>query len=481
MLVGVGWMVVMRWVIRGIGLVSTIILARILSPGDFGLVAMASITVGLVEIFLAFGVDLALIQNTSATRDDFDSAWTLRIIQGTGAAALVIVTSPLSVAYFHDPRLQPILWSLAVGLVVGSMSNIGTVMFRKELQFDREFRFEVMKKVLSFIATISAAMIMRNYWALVVGLLTTSVLGTALSYVLHPYRPRLSVVAISKIWSFSQWALVTNLGYYLESRSDQMIIGGSLGAQQMGYYSIASEISQLPTTEIAQPISRAVVPGIARLRHEPPRLRAAFANLIAAVLLVAVPAGLGVSLVADSVVPLALGVKWVDAIPLVKVLGALGVIRITYGNAMNLLIATGRVREVALLTWGSVLTFLALAYPVVGMTGLLGIAAIKVLINAVLLAIGMRMTLSHLEMSRADLSRVAWRPLLAGAVMYCSLSPLFAHLTVTNWWGVIAEVLAGAAIYSGTLFVLWRAAGAPDGIETMVMSMLANKLKRGGR
>lgn len=476
MIIGTSWMVVMRWVIRGIGLVSTIILARILQPEDFGLVAMASITIGLVETFLAFGVDMVLIQNPDARREDFDTAWTLRILQGSVAAVVVLAGSPLAVRYFDDPRLLPILWSLAAGLVIGSLSNIGTVMFRKELQFDREFRFEVMKKVISFGVTIAAAVILRNHWALVIGMVTSSVSATVLSYLVHPYRPRVSLVAFSRIWSFSQWILVTNVGYYFETRSDELIVGGQLGARQMGLYSIGSEIAQLPTTEIAAPVARAIIPGFAQLQNEKERLRAAYANLFGAILFVAVPSGLGLALIADQLVPLALGEQWVDAIPLVKVLAVLGVIRITYGNAMNLMMAVGQVRAVALLTWGSVITFFVSAWLVVDSLGLIGVATVKLLINAVLLIFGLRIVIAHLGLVGRELSAVAWRPLVAGCLMYSTLSALFTRLSLPGAGGLLVEIAAGAAAYSALVFLLWRMAGKPAGIESLLLSQIGQRI-----
>lgn len=476
MIVGTSWMVVMRWVIRGIGLISTIILARILQPEDFGLVAMASITIGLIETFLAFGVDMVLIQNSAATREDFDTAWTLRVIQGAVAALLVVVGSPLAVEYFGDPRLLPILWSLAAGLVIGSLANIGTVMFRKELQFDREFRFEVSKKIVAFAVTIAAAVMLRNYWALVIGIVTSAVSATVLSYLVHPYRPRVSLAAFSRIWSFSQWILVTNVGYYFETRSDELIVGGQLGARPMGLYSVGSEIAQLPTTEIAAPIARAIIPGFAQLQHEKERLRAAYANLFGAVLFIAVPSGLGLAVIAERVVPLALGEQWTDTVPLIKLLAVLGIIRITYGNAMNLMMAIGQVRAVALLTWGSVLAFFVSASLVVGSLGLIGVAAVKLVINAILLCFGLRVVIRQLELPRHELCAVAWRPLLAGCVMYGTLSAPFTRLPLADLWGLPIEIAAGAGIYATAILLLWRIAGKPAGIETLLMTFVDQKL-----
>src|SRR5688572_12363322 len=100
MIVGSTWMVAMRWSIRCIGLLSTVLLARILLPQDFGLVAMAGILVGLLDVLSSFGVDMALIQNPRATRRHFDTAWTIQVIQGTAVALILVALAPFAAWYF---------------------------------------------------------------------------------------------------------------------------------------------------------------------------------------------------------------------------------------------------------------------------------------------------------------------------------------------------------------------------------------------
>ena len=156
---GAAWMSALRWAIRLLGLVSTAVLARLLSPEDFGLMAMVMLAVGFVEVWFGFGVETALIQNKNATRDDFDTAWTVRILQGICVGLLLVAATPLAVYYFHEPRLPPLLWLMAGAITLFSASNIGTVNFQKELNFKREFIFSVVGKLLGVIITIVLA-----YW-----------------------------------------------------------------------------------------------------------------------------------------------------------------------------------------------------------------------------------------------------------------------------------------------------------------------------
>ena len=190
---GAVWAVALRWLMRLVGIANVAILARILGPSDFGLVAMATLVVGLIETWLAFGVDSALIQNADADRHDFDTAWTIRLLQGVVIALLVVAASPIARAYFKEPRLGPLLAVLALGIVISGMSNIGVVMYRKDLRFQTEFWILAISKLLSFAVSVAAAFWLRNYWALAIGIVGGYTIGCVVSYVAHPFRPRFSL------------------------------------------------------------------------------------------------------------------------------------------------------------------------------------------------------------------------------------------------------------------------------------------------
>ena len=132
---GAAWMVAMRWSIRGIGIVSVVILARLLAPDDFGILAMAMIVVGFFGILTETYMDLALIRDAGATRSHYDTAWTLGVLQGMGVAAVVILIASPASSYFNDSRVELVIQVLALGIFIQGFENIGVVAFRKELDF----------------------------------------------------------------------------------------------------------------------------------------------------------------------------------------------------------------------------------------------------------------------------------------------------------------------------------------------------------
>ncbi|MFB3077097.1 MAG: oligosaccharide flippase family protein, partial [Lysobacterales bacterium] len=220
---GAAWMVAMRFSMRGIGLVSTVILARLLVPADFGLVAMATIIFGLIEVMSQFGFGVFLIQKQNAGHDYYDTAWTLSILRGAVTCGLLFVIAMPVADFFGDPRLVEIFYVLALVALVRSIGNVGVIDFQKNLTFGKDFKLHVAVKLAAFCVTITAAILLRNYWALVIGIATAGFVRVALSYMMHPYRPRLSLARWREIMHFSKWLLANNVLGFLNRQSDGLI------------------------------------------------------------------------------------------------------------------------------------------------------------------------------------------------------------------------------------------------------------------
>ena len=268
MATGAVWMIALRFAVRSIGLVSMIVLARLLVPADFGLVAIATALAGALAAISEFGFQVALIQNHAADRRHYDTAWTLGLIRGfVVAGALAACAGPLA-GMFSDQRLQPILLVLALGVVVASLENIAVVDFRKDLQFQREFVYRALAKLAAFAVTVPLAISLRNYWSLVIGMLAAQLAGVMLSYTMCHYRPRLSLTAWRELIRFSKWLLLNNVLYFAYHRIDTFIIGRFAGAQPLGFFRLAHEIASLPTTEMVAPIRAAILPGYAKLASD---------------------------------------------------------------------------------------------------------------------------------------------------------------------------------------------------------------------
>ena len=251
---GATWMILQRLAVRGIGLVSTMILARLLIPADFGIVALATSLAALLDAVFEFGFDLALIHRQTTDRKHYDSAWTLSVLRGVITALLLLAIAEPMAQLYGDSRLMPVMMWLAVAALASGFQNVGIVEFRRELQFDFELRLLVRSKIVAFLVTISLAWYLRDYRALVFGIIAGKLTMLTLSYALHPYRPWFSLAAGRDFLHFSKWLCLDNIVTAIKTRSDTFIVGKIAGADSLGFYALAYEISNLTSTELVAPI-----------------------------------------------------------------------------------------------------------------------------------------------------------------------------------------------------------------------------------
>lgn len=481
---GAAWMVSFKMVERSIGLVSTLILARLLDPGDFGLVAMATAFLGLLTLLTSFSFDVALIQKQNADRHLYDTAWTFNVIFGLLLAlALTISAIPLS-EFYNETRLENILYVLALSTLLGGFGNIGPVAFRKNLEFHKEFYFLLAKKLLSFAVCMALAFTLRNYWALVWGTFAGNMLALLLSYRVHPYRPRFCLSGRKELFGYSMWLFVNNTIFFAYNRLADFIISKVLGNHALGVYTIAYELSNLPTTELVAPINRAVLPGYSKMADDPAALRQGFLNVLSMIALCAIPAGIGIALVADLMVPVVLGEKWREAVPLIQILAISGVIIALQSNTAPLYMALGKPVYITIITAVNVfLLFIPLLIFLLDRQGILGVAEAYLYSNIIICPINLFIVSRLIKLKLLTIISVLWRPFIACGLMVVSIIYGKAHIQVFLQFNfdaarLLIEASLGASTYILSVLLLWWMCRCPDGAESFLLRKF-NLLQRG--
>ena len=472
MVKGSAWTVGVRWAARGLGLVSTIFLARLLLPKDFGIVTIAMIVVGTVEIFNQTGQHLAIIRHPSPTRAHYDSAWTIFIILSSILGAAVFLAAPLTNIYFHEPRAIPVVRILALKTFLSGFENIGIVDFRRDLQFHRQFLYQFLPSFLSFFITLAAAFILRNYWALVIGILSQQFASILLSYVLSPFRPRLSLAKVRELWSFSIWTFVRSIGTYLSSQIDKLAIGSFAGAAAMGRYEIAVDVSSSPSQEINYPMISVLFPVMVKAQGDRIKLKELYLTVLYWSVLICTSTGVGVAMVASDMVDVVLGPNWTDVKPLMPWL-AMGYAMIGFAaSAFPAFDTVGKPHIAARLQWIFVALFVCCAAPVMLVFKTLqAMVEARFVLALVMVPIIFGTLAREYDLRRRDFVFVFWRPLMASAVM-AGLVFAIQRVMPGGALRLIATVLAGAAGYTATIFSVWYLIGSPDGPEKTVWHLL---------
>jgi O-antigen/teichoic acid export membrane protein len=387
---------------------------------------------------------------------------------------LMLAVAAPAAAFYSEPAVFWVLCWLALGPLIGGFENIGVVAFRKELRFRSEFAFQISRKLAGFAVTVPLAFWLRSYWALVAGMLASRLAGTVISYFAHPFRPRFSLAGAGSLFSFSKWLLLNNGLAFLKIRLADFFIGRHHGATALGLYNVGYEVANLPTSELGAPINRALVPGFSQIAQDAAPLRSAYANAMGVLALFALPAAAGIFSVAEFLVPVVLGPKWLAAVPLIQILGIFGAIEIFHSSMCAVLIAKGHPAAVAKSHAVLVLALLILMSALVGPFGASGAAV--AMISASILStpaylIAVRV---HIGIAPATFARAIARPLLASLAMAAVLRfTMPAHVpamaTSEAAWLLLGAVVLGAFVYVLSIALLWLAAGQPQSVERFVV------------
>jgi O-antigen/teichoic acid export membrane protein len=469
------WMTALRWSRRGLGLVTTFVLARLLTPGDFGLVAMAMGVIGLIEILGYAGQMMALIRHPAPTREHYDSVWTLSILLSACLMLLLWALAGPAGLYFHQPRVVWLVRFLALRTLIGGFENVGVVNFRRELRFDRDFIYLVLQRLLVTVVTIGLAVWLRDWRALAAGYLAGGILGVMLSYVMHPYRPRLCFSRIREVLAFSGWMLTVNIAVYINRRADQLAVGSLGSPMAMGAYSVAEDTATAPTVETVLPVARALFPVFSRIRDDTAAMRAAYLNVLSAACILSVALGGGIALVADDFVRIALGPKWLIAVPMVRILAIAGGLFVIMENSIPVLTATGHERLAAQLA----VTRAASLVLAVGLAAWFGdamaIAYARVAVTLVFIP-GIFLTIARvLPVTLADMLTCMWRPFAAGLVMAGCVLTVHGAMPDVPALRLAIDVAAGAVGYVAATLLLWGLAGCPRGLEASAVNWLLSR------
>lgn len=472
---GAAWMVSFKFLERGLGLISTIILARLLIPEDFGVVAMAISLIAVSELLGAFSFDLVLIQRKGADHSHYNTAWTLNVILACAATIVIVAMAGPVADFYREPRLVPVIYLLAIGSLVEGFENIGVVEFRKQLQFDKEFRYRILKKIAGFSIAVPMAFLLRNYWALVFGTVFGRIVGVAFSYWAHAYRPALSLQRVRELMSFSAWTFINNLVDFAHQRSADFVLGRLAGAAPLGVFRVGYEFANLPTTELVAPINRAVFPGYAALSTNRDELQRSYLHVLGLIALFAVPAGLGIAALAEQITLLLLGPNWIAAIPIIQIVAFYGITHALQANLYSVYLAIGRPSLRTITSSISMALCLTLTIILAKKNGAIGAAAAYLIAELITAPLNFLIVSRTLKLNVMRIFRVQFRPVLSGLLMFLilrSLVNLLPELVSIPQLlaSVFILVVIGMSSYFLILAVLWNLAGKPPGAEELALN-----------
>lgn len=370
------WIFALRIIQRIFNLTRLIILARLLSPNAFGLAGIALLFIGILETFFETGFFEALIQKKEDIKPYLDVAWTVFVIKGLILFLALYLLSPYVAILFKAPEAGLIIKVIGITIVINAFTNIGVVYFRKELEFNKEFLLQLSATLADFLVAVPLALFLKSAWALVFGIVSASLAKVIVSYLIHPYRPRLNLELkkIKELFGFGRWIFGSSILVFLLNHGDDLVVGSMLGPMALGLYQMAFRISNMPTTEYAKLISAVSFPAYSKLQDQIPRLREAYLKILQLTTVFVIPISGLIFVLAPEFTRIFLGQKWMPMVLSMQILSIYGLVG-AVGISGPLFMAIGKPQIRTKLQAIALLILAILIYPLTKRFGIVGAAS----------------------------------------------------------------------------------------------------------
>ncbi len=306
-----------------------IVLARLLLPEDFGLLGIALLAIGTLDVFTQTGLEAALVQRRNIDNQALNTGWTLTLCRAVLLTALLYGLGPSIALFFQMPRAGLLLQVLALTVLLDGMANIGVLQFKRELNFRPQVLLGQSYLITNLVLSVGLTLLYRSVWAMVIARVVSSAVRTTASYAICPYQPRLGFNRryARDLFHFGKFVFLGNIFLFLAMRGDDALVGKILGATTLGFYTFAYALSNTPTSSVTYVISRVAFPTYAKLQDDLPALRSGYHKALRFTALLALPVAIGLLALAPDAVRVIYGEKWMPMVPAVQILCIFGAIR----------------------------------------------------------------------------------------------------------------------------------------------------------
>lgn len=371
---GVSWVSAFRFATRILAFIKVLVLARVLTPDQFGVFGIASLILSLLEMLTDTGINIILVQTTKNISEYINSAWVVSIMRGGVIGIIIFICAPLVASFFHSKASLDIILFISVIPIVRGFINPAEVIMQKELKFRYEFWFRTAIFTLDACVSIILSVITKSVYSLVWGMLAGVLLEVLLSFILLTPRPRFSIQKnyFNEIFHKGKWITAYGFFNYAAENLDNFIVGKVVGTSALGLYQMAYKISILPISEISDVVSRVVFPVYTKISGDKQRLSLAFFKTISSMMISCMLLGLVIFFFPEQIILILLGAKWISAAPALKVLAIYGALNTLPGPASALFLSIGKQNFVTIMTFIRLLVLGIIIYPLVREYGLIG-------------------------------------------------------------------------------------------------------------
>jgi O-antigen/teichoic acid export membrane protein len=405
-----------------------IVMARLLTPEIFGLMAVSLMATRLIEIFTETGFGAALIHRQQRFEDARDTAFSMMVIRGVGLATLSFLIAPFVAAFYSEPVVESIVRVVGISFILSGCQNINTVALQKDLNFKRLTYLELTNAVLGFVVAVGLAWWLRSVWALVYTQIATAAINSAMSFIIVRERVKLRFDwAIAKeLYGYGRFITGLAIVVFFTRELDNAMIGKLIGVELLGYYVAAYTLANIPSTYLAQIVTKVLFPVFSTLQNDMPKLRVEYGRGIRLITAVAVPASVSMMVLAPEIVRALYGAKWSQAAVPLRILAVFGCFRALWMLNGYLYNAIGRPYIDFYLSLARLFVMGTLLYPLTRWYGLAGASVAVALPMAVQFGVGVylsrRLIEAPLGLALRPLAVAAGRGIVLAAVLLVAKS-----------------------------------------------------------
>lgn len=447
---------ILRQVVQIVG---SIVLARLLSPDDFGLLGMALFFVGIGQLFAEFGVGAAIIQAQAHDRVVLSSCFWLNLGLALGIAVLVAAAAPWIADFYGRTDLSLVVIMLSGNLVLSALIVIPSTLLSRDLRFGEVARANVLGSLMGALVAVAMAWRGAGIWALVAQPLVGSVVLLVLLIHSAKWVPSLqfSWAEVKPYARFGLTLLASNLINYANRNVDRLLVGRYIGAAPLGVYSMAMQMMLYPLQHVSAVIVRVLFPTMSKLKDDPVRLRSAYLTATGSIALVTFPLLAGLFAVANDFVAVVFGQAWLEMVPVVQVLTWAGIAQSVGTTVGTVYLSCGR-PDLALKLSVAVAPIL-IGGMVIGVPwGVQGVAVGYSVASLLIFHVVAWRALRLIEMAVGQFYAVLYRPFLASMVMILAVLALGRILIdVSVLIRLIVCILTGGVTYVLFSLVINRA------------------------
>jgi len=359
-----------------LNLAGTIVLARLLTPNDYGLIGMVMVIVNFATMFKDAGLSMATVQKEEISHEQISTLFWINVLISVALGLCVLAASPLVAMFYGKPELTTVTAALSLSFLISGLTIQHQALLRRHMRFGTLAVIRIVSYAIHLIVAILLALVGWRYWALVGGSLATALSGTLLTLFFCPWIPgRMKKgTGVRGMLKFGGYLTGFNFVNYFARNADNLLIGKFIGADALGLYAKAYQLFMLPITQIRAPLTAVVLPVLSRLQNEPDKCAKYYYRLVSMLSFITMPIMGFLFVCSESIVRLLLGEKWLDANVIFKILAVAGFIQAVETTGGLIMLSTGQSRR--FFTYGAIRSAFLVGCFVIGLPwGVCGVAA----------------------------------------------------------------------------------------------------------